>query len=130
MADTPLPHDANHADLILASRVNGVSVYDTAGDRIGHIEDLSIDRVTGHVRYALMSFGGFLGIGDRIHPIPWGVLDYSIEHAGYVVPLSKVQLEGAPHYTPDQVAAFGGPEFNADDALIAYYRQFGYTPII
>jgi len=54
-------------------------VFNTAGERIGHVEDLSIHKVSGQVVYALMSFGGFLGIGEQIHPLPWSVLDYNVD---------------------------------------------------
>jgi sporulation protein YlmC with PRC-barrel domain len=67
-ADTP------EHELIVASRVKGAAVYNGAGERIGHIEDLSIDKTSGVVRYALLSAGGFLGIGDKLHPLPWAVL--------------------------------------------------------
>ncbi|MGE0828654.1 MAG: PRC-barrel domain-containing protein, partial [Hyphomonadaceae bacterium] len=69
-------------DLILASRVEHTPVYNLSGDRIGHVEDLSIETISGQVRYALMSCGGFLGIGDRLHPLPWDVLDYDPEKGG------------------------------------------------
>jgi len=82
--------------LILGSRVDGTPVFNKAGDRIGHVDDLSIERVSGKVVYAIMSFGGFLGIGERFHPIPWSLLDYDREQGGYIVPLDRAALEGAP----------------------------------
>ena len=64
-----------------------------------------IDKVSGKVAYAVMSFGGFLGIGEQYHPLPWSTLTYDTDKGGYVVNLSREQLEGAPHYeardTPD-----------------------------
>ena len=57
-----------------------------------------IDKVSGKVAYAVMSFGGFLGMGDRYHPLPWHVLTYDTSQGGYVVDLDRSRLEGAPTY--------------------------------
>jgi hypothetical protein len=57
-----------------------------------------IDKLSGQVAYAVMSFGGFLGIGEKYHPLPWQVLDYDTGKGGYVVDLDKKTLEGAPYY--------------------------------
>jgi len=81
--------------LILGSRVNRAPVFNRTGETIGHIDDLSIERVSGRVVYAIMSFGGFLGIGERFHPIPWELLHYDIERGGYVVPLDKAAYDDA-----------------------------------
>jgi sporulation protein YlmC with PRC-barrel domain len=72
--------------LITASRVDGTSVFNKAGDRIGYVKDLSIDKNSGKIVYALLSFGGFLGIGERFHPLPWDVLKYDIAKDGYLYP--------------------------------------------
>lgn len=94
--------------LITASRVNGTPVFNRAGERIGHIEDLSIDKVSGQVRYALLAFGGFLGIGDRFHPLPWSLLEYDTDRNGYIVPLDRPALEETAHYTKEELQSFGG----------------------
>lgn len=104
---------ASHHALITASRVSGTPVFNRAGQRIGHIEDLSIDKVTGQVRYALLAFGGFLGIGDRFHPLPWSVLEYHTEKNGYVVPLEKPELEQSPHFSKDELETFGAGDQTA-----------------
>jgi len=91
--------------LILSSRVEGTSVYSKNGDAIGHIDDLSIERTSGKVVYAIMSFGGFLGIGEKFHPIPWSLLDFDPERGGYAVPLDKAELKDAPHYGREELVA-------------------------
>ena len=58
-----------------------------------------IDKITGRVEYAVMSFGGFLGIGESYHPLPWSVLTYHRKMGGYVVDVSRERLERAPRYT-------------------------------
>ena len=114
--------------LITASRVTGTAVFNKSDERIGHVEDLSIDKLTGEVRYALLSFGGFLGIGERIHPLPWSVLKYDTVREGYVLPLDRAQLEAAPSYTKDELEGFGGGDMLFRDSLFSYYGQFGAMP--
>ncbi len=88
-------------NLISSEKVEGTTVYNAAGDELGSIHDLMIDKKSGHVAYAIMSFGGFLGIGDQYHPLPWSVLKYDTGKGGYVVNLDKRQLEGSPAYEAD-----------------------------
>ena len=90
-------------NVISSDRVEGTSVYNAAGDKLGTIDDLMIDKVSGQVRYAVMEFGGFLGMGTDRYPIPWNMLRYDTSQDGYVVPLDKAQLEGAPRYGTDAV---------------------------
>jgi PRC-barrel domain len=84
--------------LISSDKVEGTAVYNRAGEKLGSIHTLMIDKRSGKVAYAVMSFGGFLGIGDRYHPLPWSVLDYETSQGGYVVDLDRSKLEGAPTY--------------------------------
>jgi hypothetical protein len=88
--------------LISSDKVEGTSVYNKAGDSLGSIYHIMIDKVSGKVAYAVMSFGGFLGIGERYHPLPWSVLTYDTNQGGYVVNLDKRQLEGAPTFARDE----------------------------
>lgn len=91
-------------NLIAAERVNGTNVYNTKGEKLGHVEDIMIDKVTGKTIYAIMSFGGFLGMGARQHPLPWSTLKYDQEQSGYVVNLDKQTLESAPTHEGDDFA--------------------------
>ena len=95
-------------NLIASSKVEGTAVYNTAGESLGEIDDLMIDKSSGKVAYAIMSFGGFLGImGNQYHPLPWSVLKYDTGRGGYVVNLDKQQLEGAPVYNEDAEPEWG-----------------------
>lgn len=114
--------------LITSRRVTDAPVYNTAGEKIGRIEDLSIDKLSGQVRYALLSFGGFLGIGEKFHPLPWSVLDYDTKVDGYVVPLGKEELEAAPSYTLTELEAFGGGDRSYREGVYAYYGAYGAMP--
>lgn len=112
--------------LILASRVEHTPVYNQTSERIGHIDDLSIDRQSGEVAYAIMSFGGLLGIGERFHPLPWSVLKYDPERGGYVVSLDKSVLENAPTYDATELVELGGPSHAAyRSQIIEYYSPYG-----
>lgn len=90
------------SSLIAASKVNGTSVYNSAGESLGSVYDVMINKVSGQVAYAVMSFGGFLGIGERYHPLPWNSLTYDTRMGGYVVNLNRDQLEKAPSYGRDE----------------------------
>jgi PRC-barrel domain len=105
--------------LISASKVNGTSVYNTSGDSIGKIYDVMLDKVSGKVAYAIMSFGGFLGIGDSYHPLPWALLKYDTNARGYVVNLTKQKLEGAPNYAAGSEPAWGDRAY--DKKVYGYY---------
>jgi sporulation protein YlmC with PRC-barrel domain len=93
--------DSTTGPTIAASKVEGTAVYDLQGDKLGSIDDLAIDKTTGQVRYAVMEFGGFLGMGADRYPVPWSKLKYDTSKDGYVVDLDKASLEGAPRYTED-----------------------------
>lgn len=99
MSRTDMDHDITDDEtgrLISADKVQGTTVYNHAGEKLGTVEKVMIDKPTGKVAYALMSFGGFLGIGDNHHPLPWDMLTYDTDQDGYVVNLDKETLEGAP----------------------------------
>ena len=92
--------------LIAAEKVEGTNVYNLDGEKLGTVDDIMIDKVSGKAIYALMSFGGFLGIGEKYHPLPWSTLKYDESKGGYLVNLNKKMLEGAPtdedfRWTPD-----------------------------
>jgi sporulation protein YlmC with PRC-barrel domain len=93
-----MEHREETTNLISGDKVSGTNVYNTVGESVGEIRDVMIDKSSGKVVYAVLSFGGFLGMGEKYHPLPWGLLKYDTSREGYVVNLSKTQLEGAPAY--------------------------------
>ena len=84
--------------LISSEKVEGTAVYDRTGQNLGSVHHVMIDKYTGQVAYAVMSFGGFLGIGESYHPLPWKTLTYDTRLGGYVTDISRARLEGAPSY--------------------------------
>jgi len=110
-----------HTHIISSDRVTGTNVYNTAGEKLGHVEQVMLDTNSGRVAFALMSFGGFLGIGAHYHPLPWSSLKYDSTKEGYIVNLDKKTLENAP-----TVDAFDTP-LRADEAwnkkVYDHYKQ-------
>ena len=95
--------------MMSALTVAGDSVKNSAGENLGRIEDLVIDVQSGRVNYAVLSFGGFLGIGDDHYPLPWQSLKYDTSLGGYVTGVTETQLKGAPHYRNDNTWNWSDP---------------------
>ena len=89
-------HPDHHC--ISSEDIQGTEVYGAGAKNIGEVDHLIIDKVSGRVAYAVMSFGGFLGMGDNYYPLPWSVLTYNPDLDGYEVNLSEQQLKNAPKY--------------------------------
>jgi hypothetical protein len=87
------------AGLISSDKVEGTAVYDAKGEHIGSIERVMIDKVGGQVAYAVLQFGGFLGLGSDYYPIPWESLKYDTRLGGYRLNITEAQLKNAPKYS-------------------------------
>ncbi|TKD51065.1 PRC-barrel domain-containing protein [Sphingomonas baiyangensis] len=88
--------------LIASDRVEDTAVHNRDGEKLGHVERLLIDRASGQVEYAVLAFGGILGIGHRHFPLPWQALHYDRAQGAYVVDLTREQIEGAPSYEDEE----------------------------
>jgi sporulation protein YlmC with PRC-barrel domain len=93
-----MPTPSGHTRAILASKVNGTAVYNSDGDKVGHVEDVVLDKLSNNIMFAIIGFGGVLGMGEKFHPIPWSVLDYDKETGGYVINMGKDELKNSPAY--------------------------------
>ena len=108
--------------LVASDRVEGTRVFNADGKKIGSIKRLMIDKATGNVAYAVLCFGGFLGVGEDYRPIPWASMKYnpSIEAYELLTLMTNEELAQAP--------AFGsGKEFdwgNRDREIDAYWLGF------
>jgi hypothetical protein len=105
--------------LIASNKVEGTAVYNQEGEHLGSVYNFMVDKVSGQVAYAVMSFGGFLGLGDSYHPLPWKALRYDTKLGGYVVDLDRDRLAGAPSYRGGE-DPFADPAFGPK--LTDYYR--------
>jgi hypothetical protein len=106
-------------ELIGSDKVEGTNVYRSDGDKIGHIERVMIDKRSGQTAYAVMNFGGFLGMGEDSYPLPWQVLTYNPSLGGYEVNVSDEQLKGAPKYSDD--AYWDRTDLQRDRTINDYY---------
>ena len=95
--------------LIGSDKVEGTAVYGANDTKIGSIERVMIDKMTGKVSYAVLSFGGFLGIGDDHYPLPWQSLKYDTNLGGYRTGITETQLKGAPKYGNDNTWNWADP---------------------
>jgi hypothetical protein len=95
------PNVKDTPNLIASDRVEGTRVYGADGKHIGSIERLILGKRDGRVAYAVLSFGGFMGIGHDHYPLPWEKLSYDTQLDGYRIDLTKEQIEGAPSYADD-----------------------------
>lgn len=112
--------------LVPAERVNGTRVYNRAGEKLGSVEDIAIDKVSGQVAYAILGFGGILGLGERYFPVPWSVLRYDINREGYVIPCDKDKLDDAPSFETEDLA--GWDDSDVRQGIHDYYGPYGARP--
>lgn len=108
--------------LILLSRVLRATVVDREGRAAGEIADLSLDKNTGRVNYAIVSFGRFLGLRSRLHPIPWGLLRYDAQQEEYMIPLTMSELDEAPSLTPGELEHLSAGDKLWRAKIASYYN--------
>ncbi len=90
--------------LISSEDVEGTNVYGAGEEKVGEIDHLMIDKLSGRVTYAVMSFGGFLGLGHSHYPVPWAALKYDPALGGYRTGITEAQLQDAPAFSDDSFA--------------------------
>jgi sporulation protein YlmC with PRC-barrel domain len=115
---------SGHTSAIRAKKVIGTSVHDGSGRKIGAIEDVVLDKQSDSIMFAVVGFGGFLGIGEKYHPIPWSSLDYSESDGAYVVPYTEAELRAAPNGSIDELTREGG--IAVRDTTYDYYKAPRY----
>lgn len=99
------------SSLIASSKVSGTSVYNPGGESMGSIDDIMIDKKSGKSAYAIVSWGGFLGIGSDYYPVPWSALKYDTGLGGYVTNMTKDRLQNAPSFKRDTDPGWGYRDF-------------------
>jgi hypothetical protein len=95
---TTIDSRAETVSLIGSDKVQGTSVYGADDKKIGSVQRVMIDKVSGKVAYAVVSFGGFLGLGEDYYPLPWPNLKYDTRLDGYRVGVTESQLKGGPKF--------------------------------
>jgi hypothetical protein len=99
MATTTIDARSETVSLIGSDKVQGTSVYGADDKKIGSVQRVMIDKTSGKVAYAVVSFGGFLGLGEDYYPLPWPNLKYDTRLDGYRVGVTESQLKGAPKFS-------------------------------
>lgn len=109
--------------VLSASSICSDRVWNNAGEELGAIEELMIDVDTGHVAYAVLSFGGFLGFGDKLFAIPWNALKLDAANNVFKLNVDRKVLEKAPGFDkdnwPDMADSAWGSEI---------HKHYGYVP--
>ncbi|WP_245866538.1 PRC-barrel domain-containing protein [Oceaniglobus roseus] len=101
MTEAAMKDPVEGSRMVSSGDVTGTAVYSTEGDHVGDIDHLMIDKESGRIAYAVMSFGGFLGIGADEVPVPWNALHYDTRQGGYVTGITQSQLEERPRQDRD-----------------------------
>jgi hypothetical protein len=109
--------------LIGSDKVEGTAVYGADNEKIGRVERIMIDKVSGKTAYAVITFGGFMGIGEDYYPVPWSTMKYDTELGGYRVNLTADKLKGAPKYSKQQSWDWSNRK---NDQLV--YDYYGAAP--
>lgn len=112
---------SGHTSAIRAKKVIGTNVKDTTGTKIGQVEDVVLDKQSNSIMFAVIGFGGFLGMAEKYHPIPWASLDYNENENAYVVSYTKDQLKAAPAGSIDELTRDSGLQYR--DKANDYYKQ-------
>ena len=116
--------EVNFARLISSNRVEGTPVYNLDGEKLGTVDSMMIDRDTGQVAYAVMAFGGFLGMGEKLHPMPWKTMVYDKQREGYVVTLSREELEEAPNMEANEFGRLDDRDYQ--ETVYTHYKAEPY----
>lgn len=116
--------DRETGSLIGSDKVEGTAVYGADRRKIGSVERLMIDKLSGQVKYAVVSFGGFLGLGSDYYPVPWQSLKYDTGLGGYVTGVTEDRLRGAPKYST-------GSDWNwSDDSRTRGINDYYGVPVV
>jgi sporulation protein YlmC with PRC-barrel domain len=121
---TTMTTASGHTSAIRAKKVLGTNVTDRSGKKIGEVEDVMLDKESNSILFAVIGFGGFLGIAEKYHPVPWAALDYDESQGSYVVDYTKEQLQAAPAGSIEELTRGDGLQFR--DRTYDYYKTPRY----
>jgi hypothetical protein len=110
--------------LVTADGLSGTPLFDRSGEKLGVIKDIYIDKLTGQVAFVVGATGGFLGVGEKFHPLPWRALSYRTSPEGYVGAFSRRELEAAPAYDKDQLAS---AHYGWGDQVLRYFGSLTHA---
>jgi len=119
-----MPTATGHTTAIRAGKAIGTDVYDLSGKKIGEVKDIVLEKTTNNILFAVVSFGGVLGMGEKYHPVPWSELDYDPERGGYTVSFTAEQLKNAPSDSIEALTKGDGRTFR--DRAFTHYGTKPY----
>ena len=119
-----MPTASGHTKAIRAKKVIGTDVKDRSGHTIGAIEDVVLDKESNSIMFAVVGFGGFLGVAEKYQTIPWSALEFNDAEDAYVVNYTKEQLQRAPAASIDELTRDDGTLFR--DRSYAYFKEPRY----
>ncbi len=117
-------HSGPGPDVMAAETLQGDDVINLQGDKLGSIEDIMLDVRSGRVAYAVLSFGGLLGMGDKLFAIPWGALTLDADRKCFVLDIPKDRLQNAPGFDKDHWPSMADQSWASQ--VYAYYNQQPY----
>jgi sporulation protein YlmC with PRC-barrel domain len=112
-----------HPSILSATTMIGDQVKNAQGEDLGQIEEIMIDTQQGQVAYAVLSFGGFLGLGDKLFAIPWQALSLDAKNHQFILDVPKERLENAPGFDKDNWPQHADWQWLSD-----VYAYYGYEP--
>jgi len=115
---------SGHTSAIRAKRVIGTTVKDSAGEKIGQVEDVVLDKLSNNIMFGVVSFGGVLGMGEKYHPVPWSALNYDKDEGAYIVNMTKEELKSAPSDSIEELTRNDGIAYR--DRAYDYYKAPHY----
>lgn len=115
----PAPHQGPGPRLMGADTLNGNDVYNKSGDDLGDVKEIMLDMQTGRVSYAVLSFGGFLSMGEKLFAVPWEALTLDTANKRFTLDVEKTRLEEAPGFNKDNWPNMADPTWAK--SIHAYY---------
>lgn len=109
---------------VKASSIIGTDVVNPKGDNLGDVKEVVIDPRTGKVAYAVVAFGGFLSMGEKLFAIPFSAFEYNVAEKEYVLDISKERLKAAPGFDADHWPSMSDEKWNRD--VYKYYERSPY----
>lgn len=111
--------------LMGAGTLIGDDVYNHQDEDLGNIKEIMLDMNTGRIAYAVLSFGGFLGIADKLFAVPWSALKLDIANKRFILDADKERLESAPGFDKGDWPDMADPTWQ--NSIDSYYGTTSYT---
>lgn len=119
-----LHHDELTESVVKTADVIGVDVKNTAGENLGEVKEIILDKYNGYVRYVVLSFGGFLGLGDKLFALPWKAFSYDPDQDAFILSIDKSLLKNAPGFDKDNWPDMADRKW--EEGIYNYYKMTPY----